>query len=99
MSKRDSEQRRKLKAWKADERAKAEAALPAPKERLLGLFHELDERLSATPCDHSLRFTMAWAARVGAPQITLARWVQENGGYCDCEVLANIPDTNEAFRR
>ena len=59
MSSKDPEQRQKLKDWKAAQRAKAEAALPGPKETLLGLFDELDKRFSSAPCDHSLRFTLA----------------------------------------
>lgn len=98
MSSKDPEQRQKLKDWKAQQRAKAEAALPGPKEVLLGLFDELDERLSSAPCDHSLRFTMAWADKVGIDGTVLAEWTREHGGYCDCEVLGNVPDSNPAFR-
>lgn len=98
MSSKDPEQRRKLKEWKAAQRAQAEADLPAPKETPLALFDELDKRLSAAPCDHSLRFTLAWADRVGIDPTVIANWTRDHGGYCDCEVLGNVPDTNPAFR-
>jgi hypothetical protein len=98
MSRKDQDQREKLKAWKAQECAKAEAALPAPKGLLLKLFNALDQQLSSTPCDHSLRFTLAWAGKAGVDPEKLIDWTRENGGYCDCEVLLNVPDTNAAFR-
>jgi hypothetical protein len=97
MSHKDPEQRRKLNVWKAEERAKAEAALPAPKELLIGLFDHLDEQLSAAGCDHSLRLTLAWADKAGVDREKLAGWTREQGGFCDCEVL-NVPDNNLAFR-
>ncbi|MBY0565297.1 MAG: DUF2695 domain-containing protein [Hyphomonadaceae bacterium] len=99
MSSKDPEQRRKLNEWKAEQRAKAEAELPAPKETLLGLFEELNERLSSEPCDHSLRFTLAWADSKGIDGTGLVEWTRKHGGYCDCEVLGNVPDANPAFGR
>src|SRR5262245_1249694 len=98
MSSKDPEQRRKLNEWKAAQRDKAEGDLPASKEALLGLFDELDKRLSAAPCDHTLRFTLAWADRMGIDRGAVADWTREHGGYCDCEVLGNVADTNPAFR-
>jgi hypothetical protein len=97
MSRKDPDQGQKLDAWKAGERAKAEVALPAPKEVLLELFAVLDERLATTPCDHSLRLTTAWADKAGIDRDKLAHWARENGGFCDCEVLANVEDTSGAF--
>jgi hypothetical protein len=97
MSHKDPEKRRKINAWKAEVRAKAEAALPAPKELLIDLFDELDERLSTAACDHTLRFTCEWADRAGVDRDALVDWTREHGGFCDCEVL-NVPDTNPAFR-
>jgi hypothetical protein len=99
MSSKDPEQRRKLNDWKAAQRAKAEADLPASIETLLGLFDELDKRLSTAPCDHSLRFTLSWADKVGIDRSALVEWAREHGGYCDCEVLGNVPDTNPALQR
>jgi hypothetical protein len=98
MSRKNPVRRTKIKAWKADQPSRAEALLPAPKEMLLDLFRELDERLSRVPCDHSLRFTEAWAGGADVDHDKLLSWLQENGGYCDCEVLMNVPDSCPAFR-
>jgi hypothetical protein len=98
MSRKDPNQRRKLNEWKAAQRAEAEADFPAPKETLLGLFDELDKRFSSAPCDHSLRFTLAWADMVGIDGMALTEWTRKHGSYCDCEVLGNVPDTNLAFQ-
>ena len=40
-------------------------------------------------CDHTLRLVEAWAAANNVDFGKLAVWCRENGGYCDCEVLAN----------
>ena len=99
MSSKDPEQRGKINDWKAAQRAQADAELPAQKETLLGLFDELDERLSTTSCDHSLRFTLAWADKMGIDGSVLVGWAAQHGGFCDCEVLGNVPDTNPALQR
>jgi hypothetical protein len=98
MSRKNPDHRARLGELKAKERADAEAALPGPKSLLRELFHELDQRLSAGGCDHSLRHTMAWADKVGIDGDKLVGWARENGGHCDCEVLGNVPDSNAAFR-
>ena len=99
MSSKNPEQRRKLNEWKALQRAKAEAELPALKGTLLGLFGEISERLLSEPCDHSLRCTLIWADSKGIDGAALVEWTRKYGGYCDCEVLGNVPDTNPAFSR
>jgi hypothetical protein len=98
MSNKNPEQREKLKAWKAHVRAEAEAALPASRELLTNLFDALDQQLSVAPCDHSLRFTLAWAEKMGVNPKKLLEWTKENGGHCDCEVAGNVPETNAALK-
>ena len=41
-------------------------------------------------CDRTLRFTEAWARQGGRDVDVIIRAVNELGGYCDCEVLANV---------
>lgn len=97
MSKRSPENKRLLAEWKAKQRKDAEAALPASREMLLALFDELDERLPVEGCDHSLRLTLAWADRVRVDAERLKHWLREYAGFCDCEVLANVQDSNPAL--
>jgi hypothetical protein len=54
------------------------------------LLDHLDVRLPEVGCDHTLRVTRAWAADRGFDAEAVAASVAEFGGYCDCEVLANV---------
>jgi hypothetical protein len=71
--------------------AQAIAALPLPREALTALFDHLDQALGAA-CDHSLRFTRQFLQQQALDEATVVPWLQANGGYCDCEVLANVED-------
>lgn len=55
------------------------------------LFSYLEEQLEESPCDHTLHFTKQWLANhlpEAETEDVLAE-MEEMGGYCDCEVLAN----------
>ena len=43
-------------------------------------------------CDHTLRHSRAWLReRFGRRSVApLARWLENRGGFCDCEVLMNV---------
>ena len=77
---------------KARERAAADAALPLPKPDLAALFDHLDERLEEDGCDDTLRLTQAFLAARGLGVVAVSKWLQAEGGGCDCEVLANVED-------
>jgi hypothetical protein len=78
-----------LDRWKADQRAANRAKLPLPNEQLHALFDMLDVEFPRQGCDHTLRLTRAWLASKGLPVEAVVTWLQANGGYCDCEALAN----------
>ncbi len=59
-------------------------------EQLDELLDVLDAELGDHPCDHSLQFTLAWARSNGVDAAILAGSLEHFGGYCDCEVLANV---------
>jgi hypothetical protein len=64
-----------------------------------GLFGLLDESLSEQDCDHSRRLTDAWLAQRGHAIEPMHQWLDDTGGFCDCEVLANSePAWREANR-
>jgi hypothetical protein len=86
----DSADREKKAAWKAEERRRARAAFPLPDEELEDLFDFLDRQLGAQGCDDTRRFTEEWARDKDCPLEPLGAWLEDNGGYCDCEVLANV---------
>ena len=78
-----------LDRWKADQRATAREKLPLPNEQMQALFDMLDVEFPRQGCDHTLRLTRAWLTSNGLPIEAVVMWLQENGGYCDCEALAN----------
>jgi hypothetical protein len=78
-----------LDRWKADQRANARAKLPLPDEHLQSMFDMLDDALPQCGCDHTLRLTTEWLELNKLPIEPVVNWLHENGGYCDCEALAN----------
>jgi hypothetical protein len=72
-------------------RREAESRMPLSKDDLAALFDYLDQAL-IEGCDHSLRFTQAFLTSRSLSESTIVPWLGEHGGYCDCEVLANVED-------
>lgn len=79
------------KAWKHQERQKLVASIPMPHDELRALFDYLDTE-GAETCDRTLRATVAFLQRRGLDVETIVPWLHEHGGYCDCEVAANVED-------
>ena len=81
------------------ERAEAEARMPISKTDLRELFELLDRTLFEQRgdkvwchCDHTLRRTREFLRSRELPEDIVAAWLGEYGGYCDCEVAANVSD-------
>jgi hypothetical protein len=90
-SKAERARRRGLKRELARrERAGAEASLPVAAGELRELLMWLDGKLSAEGCDDTNRHTAGFAEARGWPRAQLVEWLAAQGGYCDCEVLANV---------
>jgi len=91
MSNRESRESRKhaLKRWKDSQRAEARAKIPLPNEELQALFDMLDHDLPHKGCDHTRRLSQAFLRQRGHDVAFVFAWLDENGGFCDCEVLAN----------
>jgi len=86
----DSADRDRKSAWKQEQRRQARAAFPLPDSDLTELFEAVAEKLRVQGCDETRRFTEGWARERGRPLEALGAWLDENGGFCDCEVLANV---------
>jgi len=95
----NEEDRAKKKAWKLQRRKAAQDSFPLPEAALQDLFDTLDLQLGAMQCDQTNHFTLSWIAANGYSERDVVSWTQENGGYCDCEVLANTGDHFEQNRR
>ena len=70
-----------------------ENSLPTSRENFKGLFDYLDEQLSDNPCDDTLKFSITFLQSLKLDNIEeIIKCLAENGGYCDCEVLANVEE-------
>ena len=88
----DSADRDRKKAWKEREREKARSAFPLSEVQLNSMFNTVEAQVEEGGCDHSHRFTKQWLSENQEPVDKVIDWLEEHGGYCDCEVLANAYD-------
>jgi hypothetical protein len=88
----DSQDREKKKAWRAREREAARSAFPLPDESLQSLFAHVDRAVAQDGCVHTLKATDAWIAEHAVAREPLVAWLRDHGGYCDCEVVANVEE-------
>ena len=52
----------------------------------------IESQIKNTGCDHSLRNTFEWAKINKINRDNLIDVLELNGGYCDCEVIMNLPE-------
>ena len=92
MADRPDPSRRKqlLRELKEKQQAESFAELPADRDELKALFDKLDRQLPTKGCDHTLRLTKAHLTEHGLSHESMIPWLHKHGGYCDCEVLANV---------
>ena len=92
-----SDRRRDLK--KAVRRVEWEgflAEMPCSPAEAHELFDRLDSVLAKEACLNDLRHTRTVCEEMGLSVDTLTSWLREQGGGCDCEVLANVEERVEA---
>ena len=65
--------------------------MPISKNDLKALFDYLD-RPDPPPCDHTLKDTIWFLDKHNLDKNTIIPWLNEYGGYCDCEVIYNVDD-------
>ena len=87
------------KEWQRQQRAAARAALPLPDNQVKALFDHLDTELPKHGCDHTRRITEKWLRDHHLAVEEVLVWLDNNGGYCDCEVLANCEQAWEEAGR
>ena len=70
-----------------------EEDLPMTRENFKGLFEYLDKQLTDNSCDHTLKLSNEFLQCLKLNNIDeITEWLGENGGNCDCEVLANVEE-------
>jgi Protein of unknown function (DUF2695) len=55
------------------------------------LFEWLD-RPNPPPCEHGYKETLQFLNSRGLQIDPTLKWLQDNGGYCDCEIIYNVTD-------
>ena len=96
-SKEEREKRKQLRS-SANEQAKAdfENSLPVRSDIFKKLFNFLDVELGEKGCDHTLVLTEGFLKQLGITDTeAVKQWLRGHGGYCDCEVLANVEEKFE----
>jgi len=73
-------------------RVEAETRMPVSRRDLADLFDHLDEALPEYGCKHSLDLTKTFLTSRSLDAESVVPWLGEYGGFCDCEVLANVED-------
>ncbi len=93
----EKERRREiLRNLKNAAKQEFEASLPMTRHQFKQLFDHLDAALNEIDCDDTLKITEAFLQEAGIANIPQVKeWLKNNGGYCDCEVLANVEEKFE----
>jgi len=73
-----------------------EESLPISRELFLDLFDVLDQELGKNGCDDSLKLTKHFLETNQVRNTDeVEKFLKENGGFCDCEVLYNVEEKFE----
>jgi len=84
-----------LRQLREKEKADFNKSLPMDKETFKELFDYLDEGLGEG-CDHTMTMTLDFLKQKEIKNIDeVVEWLNDKGGYCDCEVLANVEEMFE----
>ncbi len=88
----DDDARRLKKDWQRQQKAAARAAFPLPDDVLTALFRDVEVRLYELGCDNTPRITRDWLSQHDVDPHSVLAWLEDTGGFCDCEVVANSAD-------
>lgn len=93
----DKRQRKSaLRQWKQVGRADLLAGMPLLPEQLHRLLDYVETNLKE--CDHTSRVTANFLQAEQLESDQVLTWLGEHGGYCDCEVLANLVDIDDLLQ-
>ena len=92
----DKNAKKKLKdSFKQQQQIKFEESLPISISLLEEYFNFLDEFADECDCDDSFRLTKKFFQDKEVDYPKIINWLKDNGGYCDCEALANVEEKVE----
>lgn len=79
-------------ALRQAERERFRSTLPLAPELLRALFDFVDLQLGEGECDNTLKYAMLFISQRELESGSVITWLESLGGYCDCEVLANVEE-------
>jgi F0F1-type ATP synthase membrane subunit b/b' len=93
-SKSEKEQRKQLlNELRQKAQAEFEQSLPMSRTNFTALFDYLDKELTNQACDDTTKLTRAFLENLTSVNAAIVlAWLAEQGGYCDCEILANVEE-------
>ena len=65
-------------------------SLPAAQHTISELLDFVEDELYDIECNHSLQYAMRYMMENHLDFGKITSWLNNNGGYCDCKVLAEI---------
>lgn len=69
------------------------SGLPIDENTFPELFDYLDSQLGKKGCDHTTILTRTFLDKKRVSNTDkVIKWLADNGGFCDCEILANVED-------
>jgi hypothetical protein len=95
----EEKQRRRAIAQqlKAAQAASLQTNMPLRGEQLEELFDYLDSKLTENGCGNTLYHTEQFALERTLPFQSLKVWLEAEGGYCNCEIIANVEEKFEGL--
>lgn len=94
----DKQQRKTaIKGWKHAELTSLIEGMPLAPEQLRRLLDYLGASLKV--CDHTTKLTAIFLHVEKLEKDKVLSWLVEHGGFCDCEVLANLADLDDSLHR
>ena len=97
MDKEEKERRKQiLNELREKQQKEFEQSLPMDRKIFENLFDYLDYQLEENSCDDTNKLALEFLVKNKIENIeTVLNWLAENGGYCDCEILANVEEKFE----
>jgi hypothetical protein len=79
-------------ALRQTEQERFRSTLPLAPELLRALFDFIDRQLGEAGCDNTLKYAMLFVSQRELESGRAIAWLESLGGFCDCEVLANVEE-------
>lgn len=97
MDKNEKERRKQIRnELRQKQQEEFENSLPMDRKYFENLFDYLDNQLEKTGCDDTHKLTTGFLKKNKIMNVeNILSWLAENGGYCDCEILANVEEKFE----